>query len=120
MLTQNSQAFKKNISKDMCLVYLQRLETQKKTSSALELQIRSQQNYTMNRSCDNLFKGVSLEVLQAVTLTHGICITKAAPEQTLIHGESGLRKYSAILAPMESSSRKESQSSKGEASTMTA
>lgn len=120
MLTQNSQAFKKNISKDMCLVYLQCLETQKKTSSALELQIRSQQNYTMNRSCDNLFKGVSLEVLQAVTLTHGICITKAAPEQTLIHGESGLRKYSAILAPMESSSRKESQSSKGEASTMTA
>lgn len=104
----------------MCLVYLQCLETQKKTSSALALQIQSHQNYTMNRSWDNLFKGVSLEVLQAVTHTHGLRIIKAAPEQTLIHGESGLRKYSAILAPMESSSWKEWQSSKGEASITTA
>lgn len=29
-----------------------------------------------------------------------ICITKAAPEQALIHGESGLRKYPPILAPV--------------------
>lgn len=49
-----------------------------------------------------------------------IYITKAEPEQTQLRGESGLRKYSAILAPMERAAWKEWQGRKRETSTMTA
>lgn len=52
-----SQRTHRHGSKHMCPVYLQCLETQKKKYPALELQIWSQQNYTMNRSWDNLFGG---------------------------------------------------------------
>lgn len=48
--------------------------------------------------------------VRVVTITHGnIYVTKGAAEQTLVCGESGLRKYSAILAPMEGPSWKERQ-----------
>lgn len=81
----------------MCPVYLQCLETGKKKSSALQLQIQSQRNYAMNRSWDNSFEALLRKCCRQSQL---LMETVSPKQHQKRHWSMGiiLRKYSAILA----------------------